>query len=78
MITMFLGRKIKTDSKFKFSFFLFDQMSFRSSDVSIKCRLIKCRSINCQVMKKYTDKNENNSKTLQFTNCCKLQHTDTI
>ena len=39
-------------------------MSFRSSDVSIKCR-----SINCQVMKKYTDKNENNSKTLQFTNC---------
>ena len=33
-------------------------MSFRSSDVSIKCRLIKCRSINCQVMKKYTDKNE--------------------
>ena len=29
-------------------------------------------------MKKYTDKNENNSKTLQFTNCCKLQHTDTI
>ena len=53
-------------------------MSFRSSDVSIKFRLIKCRSINCQVKKKYTDKNENNSKTLQFTNCCKLQHTDTI
>ena len=48
-------------------------MSFRSSDVSIKCRLIKYRSINCQVMKKYTDKNENNSKILQFTNCCKLQ-----
>ena len=53
-------------------------MSFRSSDVSIKCRLIKCGSINCQVMKKYTDRNENNSKTLQFTNCCTLQHTDTI
>ena len=55
-------------------------MSFRSSDVSIKCRLIKCRSINYEVMKKYTDKNENNSKhtTLQFTNCCTLQHTDTI
>ena len=52
-------------------------MSFRSSDVSIECRLIKCRSINCQVTKKY-NKNENNSKTLQFTNCCKLQHTDTI
>ena len=53
-------------------------MSFRLSDVSIKCRLIKCRSINRQFMKKYTDKNENNSKTLQFTNCCKLQHTETI
>ena len=53
-------------------------MSFRSSDVSIKCRLIKCHSINCQVMKKYTDSNKNNSKTLQFTNCCTLQHTDTI
>ena len=25
-------------------------MSFRSSDVSIKCCLIKCCSINCQVM----------------------------
>ena len=53
-------------------------MSFQSSDVSIKCRLIKCHSINCQVMKKYTDSNKNNSKTLQFTNCCTLQHTDTI
>ena len=49
-------------------------MSFRSNDVLIKW----CRSINCQVMKKYTDRNENNSKTLQFTNCCTLQHTDTI
>ena len=48
-------------------------MSFRLSDVSIKCR-----SSNCQVMKKYTNRNENNSKTLQFTNCCTLQHTDTI
>ena len=53
-------------------------MFFQSSDVSIKCCLIKCRLINCQVMKIYNDKNENNSKTLQFTNCCKLQHTDTI
>ena len=53
-------------------------MSFRSSDVSIKCRLIKCRSINCQVIKKYNDKYENNLKTLQFTNCCTLQHTDKI
>ena len=53
-------------------------MSFRSSDVSIKCRLIKCRSINCQFMKKYTNRNQNNSKTLQFTNCSTLQHTDTI
>ena len=53
-------------------------MSFRSSDVLIKCRLIKCRSINCQVTKKYTDRNENNLKTLQFTNYCTLQYTDTI
>ena len=53
-------------------------MSFRSSDVLIMCRLIKCRSINCQVMKKYIDRNENNSKTLKFTNCCTLQHIDTI
>ena len=53
-------------------------MSFRSSDVLIKCRLIKCRSINCQVTKKYTDRNENNLKTLQFTNCCTLQYIDTI
>ena len=45
-------------------------MSFQSSDVSIKYRLIKCRSINCQVMRKYAYRNENNSKTLQFTNCC--------
>ena len=53
-------------------------MLFRSSDVSIKRRLIKCHSIKCQVMKKYTDRNEDNSKTLQFTNCCTLQHIDTI
>ena len=53
-------------------------MSFQSSDVLMKCRLIKCRSINFQVTKKYTDRNENNSKTLQLTNCCTLQHTDTI
>ena len=53
-------------------------MSFRSSDVLIKCRLIKCRSINRQVTKKYTDRNENNLKTLQFTNYCTLQYIDTI
>ena len=62
----------------KFSLLLSDQMLFRSSDVSIKCRLIKCRLINCQVTKKYTDRNENNSKTLQFTDCCTLQYTGTI
>ena len=48
-------------------------MSFRSSDVSMKC----C-SINCQVTKKYTDRNENNLKTLQFTNYCTLQHINAI
>ena len=53
-------------------------MSFRSSDILIKCHLIKGHSINCQVIKKYTDRNENNSKTLLFTNCCTLQHNDTI
>ena len=56
----------------------FNQMSFRSNDVLIKCRLIKCRSINCQITKKYTNRNKNNSKTLQFTDCCTLQYTDII
>ena len=53
-------------------------MLFRSSVISIKCCLIKCRSFNCQVTKKYTDRNDNNSKTLQFTNWCTLQNTETI
>ena len=61
-ITMFLEKKIHEIRKdlvinFLFHYSMkcrFNQMSFRSSIASIKCRLIKCRSINCRVTgKKY-------------------------
>ena len=58
-------------------------MSFRSNVVSIKCRFnqVSFDQVSFDQLsghKKYIEKNENNLKTLQFTNCCTLQHTDTI